>query len=143
MVSLLTGHGERLDSHMMLESPERWEKLKGGCKSLHQLATVLRRCCKAREDADAMVADDESGGSKVICYDAGKRHEAKEVRYHERRLMLFAEPQIGKTGAFLGLIEVRCLASERDRNDGQQYFSTSVTWMHPAERHALLFAGSS
>ena len=117
LVSLLTGHGDRLDSHLVLENQQRWDALKRGCKSLHQLATVMRRCCKAREATDAQVADNEAGGTKVICYDAGKRHEKKEDRYHGRRLMLFAEPQIGKTGAFLGLIEV-CFLPSPPPSDG-------------------------
>jgi hypothetical protein len=114
LVGLLAAHGDRLDTHMALESPTRWNSFKGNCKSLHQLTTVMRRCCKAREATDAAIPDDESGGgTSTICYDAGKRHEEKEDRYHPRRLMLFADPQIGKTGAFLGLIEVYLLANER------------------------------
>ena len=111
LVGLLASHGENLDSHMTLhKKPVDWHQAISGCTTLHQLTTAMRKCCKAREGTDAAVADEDNGGSKakIICYDAGARSKPAESRYHQRRLMLFAEPQIGKTGAFLGLIEVRC-----------------------------------
>ena len=37
LVSLLTGHGDRLDSHMVLENQQRWDTLKGG----HQQSGVM------------------------------------------------------------------------------------------------------
>ena len=78
---------------------------------MRELVALMRSCCKAREEGDDAVVDEDnaSGGSKVIAYDAGRRDMdlSREERYHERRLLLLAEPQLGKTGAALGLIEVR------------------------------------
>jgi hypothetical protein len=111
LVSLLRSHSSRLDSHMMLEHSELWEAEKAKCTTMRELVSLMRRCCKARERGDAAVADEDnaSGASKVIAYDAGRRNTklSLEDRYHERRLLLLAEPQLGKTGAALGLIEVR------------------------------------
>ena len=103
---LLREHGNKLDSHMTLEHSEQWRQRAQQCQSIDELAQLMRECCKARDGQDTAVPDEDgaSGGSKVICYDAGNRNNPKP--YHERRLLLFAEPQIGKTGSFLGLIEV-------------------------------------
>jgi len=104
----LREHGSRLDSHMTLEYSETWDKQASQCQSIDELAALMRQCCKARDGRDVAVRDEDgaSGGSKVICYDAGNRSKSKAERYHQRRVLLFAEPQIGKTGSFLGLIEV-------------------------------------
>ena len=111
LVSLLRSHSSRLDSHMMLKDSKLWEAEMAKCTTMRELVSLMRRCCKAREKGDAAVVDEDnaSGGSKVIAYDAGRRNMnlSLEDRYHERRLLLLAEPQLGKTGAALGLIEVR------------------------------------
>jgi hypothetical protein len=91
---------------MKLVSEERWEQGLASCGSMHELSVLMRRCCKAREETDEAMEDDEKSGNRVICYDKGRRSLPLHERYHRRRLLLFAEPQIGKTGAFLGLIEV-------------------------------------
>ena len=111
LVSLLRSHGNRLDSHMMLQDSALWQAKMAKCTTMRELVSLMRRCCKAREKGDAAVVDEDnaSGGSNVIAYDAGRRniHLSLEDRYHKRRLLLLAEPQLGKTGAALGLIEVR------------------------------------
>ena len=108
LVTLLKTYPQRLDTHMALESEELWDQHKASCRTMHELSVLMRRCCKAREEGDTPMEDDEMSGNRVICYDKGRRHLPLNERYHQRRLLLFAEPQIGKTGAFLGLIEVRC-----------------------------------
>ena len=111
LVSLLRSHGSRLDSHMMLQDSALWQAEMAKCTTMRELVSLMRRCCKAREKGDAAVVDEDnaSGGSNVIAYDAGRRklNLSLEDRYHKRRLLLLAEPQLGKTGAALGLIEVR------------------------------------
>ena len=105
---LLLKHGNRLDTHITLEHPGEWQQRAPQCQSIDELTGLMRQCCKARDDQDSAVPDEDgaSSGSRVICYDAGNRQKPEEQRYHKRRLLLFAEPQIGKTGSFLGLIEV-------------------------------------
>eukprot|EP00966_Prymnesium_polylepis_P230009 5322104-Prymnesium_polylepis.1 len=84
---------------MTLEHSEIWDKEASQCQSIDELAALMRQCCKARDGRDVAVHDEDgaSGGSKVICYDAGNRSKSKAERYHQRRVLLFAEPQIGKT----------------------------------------------
>ena len=113
LVSLLRSHKERIDSHMRLlddKSGQTWEDSKGACGTVRELLQLMRKCHKAREKRDEEVPDEDkvANGSKIISYDAGRRNQtlSNDERYHKRRLLLLAEPQLGKTGAVLALIEV-------------------------------------
>ena len=89
---------------MKLKHAPLWSQ--GKAQSLHELAPLMRQSFSACGPGDA---------ASTVMYDAERRTAAllhpptpaaMAERYHARRLLLFAEPQIGKTGAFLGLIEV-------------------------------------
>lgn len=158
LVSLLRSHGKRLDSHMMLMEGTRWEAKEAECTTMRELVTLMRSCCKAREKGDVAVLDEDnaSGRSKKIAaYDAGRRGMdlSREERYHERRLLLLAEPQLGKTGAALGLIEVRAASHHptvvvtRERMQRclsypcSPHLSNALSHL-PAQPRARCFAGS-
>ena len=108
LLDILRSYPERLDSHMKLENRAKWDRHKDSCSSVQELLTLMRGCFKAADGNVDKTLD--KGTKRVVMYDAGRRKDATNEelmqRYHHRRLMLDAEPQIGKTGAFLGLIEV-------------------------------------
>ena len=102
----LIRQSSNLDIHMKLKHAPLWSQ--GKVQSLHELAPLMRQSFSACGPGDA---------ASTVMYDAERRKTtalphpptpaAMAERYHARRLLLFAQPQIGKTGALLGLIEVR------------------------------------
>jgi len=109
VVKLLADHGSRLDSHMLLQNKDNSCWLTAPLFGLSHALTSMRTSHKAREN-EVMRADEvrevPDCDRKTASYDAGLRMQTQKERLHNRRLLLAAEPQIGKTGAVLALIEV-------------------------------------
>ncbi len=112
LAELLSAHLKNLDSHMTMtgQPPPESETP----QTMEEVTRFMRTSCRARAeqekqkkttDEEKQMREQEGAG---VSYDE-KRFERQllpEQRYHRNRILLYAEPQIGKTGAYLGLIEV-------------------------------------
>lgn len=95
LAELLKMHGARLDDHMQLANDGlRWEPASSDATSLLAVTGLMRRTCVAREQSLAGASGGREGATPN--YDAGRRNEPLEIaeRYHKRRIVLFAEPQV-------------------------------------------------